>query len=79
MVVGAIEEPSPEIRYPICTGGERACPPEDCGGVMGFADLLDAIGDPDHPEHEELVAWTPGGYDPAVFDLVGANRRLPRR
>ncbi len=46
---------------------------------MGFADLLDAIGDPDHPEHEELVAWTPDGYDPAVFDLVGANRRMRRR
>lgn len=77
VVVESIDEPRPEARYPICTGGERACPPEDCGGVPGFADLLEAIGDPAHPEHDELVAWTPDGFDPAVFDMVAANRRLP--
>ena len=78
VVVQSIEEPGPETAYPICTGGERACPPEDCGGVLGFADLLEAIADPTDPEHDELVSWTPDGYDPAVFDLLAANRRLPK-
>jgi hypothetical protein len=46
--------------------------------VLGFADLLEAIADPTDPEHDELVSWTPDGYDPAVFDLLAANRRLPK-
>jgi len=46
--------PSPGTAYPVCTGGERACPPEDCGGIGGFYDLLDALGDPTHDQHEEL-------------------------
>ena len=79
VVVQAIEEPDPEIRYPVCSGGERACPPEDCGGVMGFADLIEALADPAHPEHDELSAWAPKGYDPSRFDVAATNRRLKRR
>ena len=42
-------------RYPVCLTGKRACPPEDCGGIWGYAGFLDAIHDPQHPEHEEMV------------------------
>ena len=67
VVVQAIEEPSPEVRYPICTGGERACPPEDCGGLGGY---------------EELAAWVRGGYDPRATPMgLGAQEMrdwLPR-
>ncbi len=66
--VEAIEPADPAITYPRCIGGRRACPPEDCGGPYGFAELLEAIGDEEHPRHEELMDWIPPQYDPADFD-----------
>lgn len=54
-------------RYPKCLGGERACPPEDCGGVPGYYNLLDILSDPQHEEYKEMVGWLkghPGRYHP---------------
>jgi Plasmid pRiA4b ORF-3-like protein len=65
----------PEARYPKCLGGERACPPEDCGGVWGYADLLTALDAPDDPESAELLEWA-GPFDPEKFDLDAVNARL---
>lgn len=47
-------------KYPKCIGGEGACPPEDCGGVPGYYDLLEILKDPDHEEYEEMVSWLKG-------------------
>lgn len=55
------------VRYPRCVAGERACPPEDCGGVRGYAELLRALRDPQDDEHASLVAWLPKGWDPDHF------------
>jgi len=70
----------PGGRYPTCLAGARACPPEDCGGVHGYADLIDTLADPAHPEHQHLVEWLGiekgSGFDPAHFDTTDANRRL---
>ena len=63
-------------RYPVCLTGKRACPPEDCGGIWGYASLLEAIRDPEHPEHEEMVDWVGGEFDPEAFDLDEVNREL---
>jgi len=60
-------------RYPECTGGEGACPPEDCGGPGGFADLKELLAGPPSPEREEMRAWAGEEYDPAHFDLAAAN------
>lgn len=79
VVVEAIESPGEGTRYPICLDGARACPPEDCGGASGYGHLVAVLADPDHDEHEELAQWAPGGFDPAAFDLVAANRRLRGR
>lgn len=65
---------------PVCVAGRRACPPEDCGGTWGYADLLAAPADPDHADHEELAEWAPPGFDPDVLDPAEATdaMRTPR-
>ena len=65
------------VRYPVCTGGKRACPPEDCGGVWGYESLLEALADPDDPDHEDMAEWA-GEIDPEAFDLDAVNQRLER-
>jgi len=61
-----------------CIAGKRACPPEDCGGIWGYASLLEAVDDPNHPEHEEMVEWLDEGFDPAHFSLSDVNVQLQR-
>ncbi|PDV97796.1 plasmid pRiA4b ORF-3 family protein [Candidatus Chloroploca asiatica] len=68
--------PEPGVSYPRCTAGKRACPPEDCGGVWGYANFLEAISDPEHPEHEDLLEWIGGEFDPEEFDLAAVNEML---
>jgi hypothetical protein len=63
-------------RYPVCTAGAMACPPEDCGGIGGYFNLLEAIQDPEHEEHEMLLEWIGGGFDPDAFNLVEINASL---
>lgn len=57
---------------PRCIAGERACPPEDCGGVYRYPEFLDALADPENPEHRDMVDWA-GGFEPEVFSLSQAN------
>ena len=61
---------------PRCLAGKRACPPEDVGGPWGYANFLETIEDPDHPDREQLVEWISGSFDPEAFDLDAINRRL---
>jgi Plasmid pRiA4b ORF-3-like protein len=68
--------PDPELRSPICLDGRNACPPEDVGGVPGYIEFLDAIIDPAHEEHQRLLDWCGGSFDPAAFDLQDLNERL---
>ena len=68
--------PEPGVRYPVCVAGKRACPPEDCGGPWGYADLLAAIADPGHERHEELVEWIGDEFDPEAFDVEAINKDL---
>ena len=58
--------------------GENACPPEDCGGIWGYADLLDALADPNHEEHEHLKDWIGDDFDPRTFDLQAHAQRVSR-
>jgi hypothetical protein len=68
--------PEPGVRYPRCVEGQRACPPEDCGGTWGYADFLEAIQKPSHPNHEEMLDWIGGEFDPEAFDVGKVNKEL---
>lgn len=74
IVVEEVRHREPRIRYPRVLGGARACPPEDVGGVGGYAEFLDAIADPRHEEHEAMLEWVGGRFDPEWFDGDAVNR-----
>jgi hypothetical protein len=67
------------VVTPTCVDGSRACPPEDCGGAHGYAELLDALADPAHERHGELHAWLGRPFDPDKFDRAIVNKVLARR
>ena len=56
------------VDYPWCVEGERACPPEDCGGAHGYEDFLNIIMDPGHEEHNSMLEWAGGEFHPEHFD-----------
>jgi len=70
--------PAKDQRYPVCLAGENAGPPDDSGGVWGYAAMLDALKDPKNPEREEYLEWLGEDFDPAAFDLDEVNRKLAR-
>jgi hypothetical protein len=76
VLVERIDPPDPDFRHPECVAGERACPPEDCGGAPGYEEFLAAIRDSRHPEHEERLEWAGGRFDPEAFDRAVVNRKL---
>ncbi len=61
-----------------CIAGARACPPEDCGGVSGYYQLLEALGDPGHEDHDMLLEWVGGKYDSEAFDVEAVDQALKR-
>jgi hypothetical protein len=67
-----------DSKYPECLAGENACPPEDVGGMWGYANMLEALKAPKHPQHETFQEWLGGKFDPKAFDLKEVNRALKR-
>ena len=59
-----------------CLDGERSGPPEEIGGPYNYPEVLDAIADPDHEEHEHYVEWLGDGFDPEAFDVSEVNARF---
>lgn len=64
---------------PGCVGGARACPPEDCGGVWGYDELLHILAKPDHDEHYERRRWLGRPFDPEAFDPTSFATNLRRQ
>ena len=61
---------------PVCLDGAYACPPEDVGGIPGYMMFLQAISDPSHPEHQDMLDWIGGDFDPDHFDRAETNDLL---
>lgn len=64
------------IKYPICTEGARRGPPEDVGGVTGYANFLEAWHDPEHEEHAANRRWVGRAFDPEKIDLPAVNKAI---
>ncbi|MCL6478954.1 MAG: plasmid pRiA4b ORF-3 family protein [Peptococcaceae bacterium] len=70
--------PAKEKIKPLCLAGERACPPEDCGGPWGYENLLEILSNPEHDEYDETLAWVREDFDPEFFDLDELNKELKK-
>jgi Plasmid pRiA4b ORF-3-like protein len=77
--VKPVPRPNTDWFYPLCVAGQRAAPPDDVGGVGGYLEFLSAIQDPKHDEHESMLTWIGGAFDPDGFDLNAINRALRYR
>jgi hypothetical protein len=80
VVVERVLEADPGRTYPACIGGQGRCPPEDCGGSWGYANLRETLADPRHDEHEQMLEWlglrAASEFDPAAFDTGEVNASL---
>jgi len=80
IVVEKVLDADPSTAYPRCTGGKRAAPPDDCGGIWGYEELVEVLADPAHPQHEERLEWLgladAGQFAPDTFDVEAVNCRL---
>ena len=78
IVVEKILYPHDGLECPVCLEGERSAPPEDCGGKSGYKTFLEAISDPNHPDHDWMLEWVGGEFDPERFDLENINKLLAK-
>lgn len=68
----------PKAKYPVCLEGARACPPDDCGGVWGYADFLKAIHNKNHEQHDEMLEWTGGRFDSEDFVPAATTKAMKK-
>ena len=71
--------PDRQYQYPRCVAGDGRCPPEDCGGVHGYAEFLQVIANPEHEEHESTLRWAGSAFDPAAFDPAAVKFDNPKK
>jgi hypothetical protein len=76
IVVSRVEDGAQDVF--VCTGGARARPAEDCGGVSGYASMVAILADPRHPEYREMRTWAGHKYDPEKFDRDAVNKKLAK-
>ena len=78
MLVDRTDTIRPVLKFAVCLDGANACPPEDCGGTGGYADLLEILANPAHEEHKKYRRWAGEDFNPEAFDLAAANAALQR-
>lgn len=68
--------PDPLFKHPFCLAGKMRCPPEDSGGVHGYADMLEKLKDPKGDHYQDAAYWLGTEYDPEYFDKKEVNELL---
>jgi hypothetical protein len=76
VTVEEILPPDSGIKSPLCLDGANACPPGDVGGPPGYIEFLRAINDPAHEEHDDMLRWCAGSFNPTIFRLDDTNAAL---
>jgi len=76
IILEKILPPDNDTKHPICLTGKMNCPPEDCGGIWGYSDMLEILKDPDHEEYESYIEWLGEEFDPKYFDKDEVNELL---
>ena len=76
VVVEKLLPSDPTFKHPVCIAGANACPPEDCGGIGGYYNLLEILADPKHPEYEEMKDWIGGELNAEAFNVETVNKAL---
>lgn len=77
LTISDVNPGTPGTAYPRFVAGERDCPPEDCGGIPGFYEMLKALSDPKHPDHADVAEWL-DDYDPEDLDVLPLEVALGR-
>lgn len=72
-------EPEPGENYPCCIDGARNCPPEDCGGIDGYKELLRVLRNPNHEDYQMMRQWAGARWNPETFSCESVNKRMSRR
>ena len=81
-VSASIADATPGIEYPRLVRAIGACPPEDVGGSTGYADFLEAVADPDHEAHADMMRWQGGKFDPedaGIDRILESFERLAKK
>jgi hypothetical protein len=80
ILIEELLDPDPDTRYPVLVAAKGACPPEDCGGAWGYANLIAILADPHHDEHQEMLEWLglndAGEFDPAAVSTEDIDYEL---
>lgn len=69
VTVDQVTDAAPGVLYPVLVEARGRCPPEDVGGPFSYPDFLEAIADPEHEQHAEMIAWVGEAFDPEVADV----------
>jgi hypothetical protein len=78
ILVEKVLPPDPKLKHIVCLAGAMACPPDDCGSLPGYYNLLEALANPKHQEHEELSEWIGVKWNPDYFPLDEINKALKK-
>jgi hypothetical protein len=86
IILDSVRQGEDHTDYPAFVGGARRAPPDDVGGISGFEAFLEAVIDPRHEDHDQMLKWSDGSFDPEDIDerdirmIIGnfaARRRGP--
>ena len=80
ILVEDLLDADPDTHYPVLVAAKGACPPEDCGGPWGYANLKETLADPNHDEHQDKLEWlgldNASEFDPAAVTTEDINHEV---